>query len=61
MAGERAWQEEVPGRGCAWQGACAAGETATEAGGTNLTGMHSSQKRTRHLFFAVLLASRSIK
>ena len=29
------------GRGHAWQGACVAGEMATEAGGTHPTGMHS--------------------
>ena len=27
-------------RGCAWQGACVAGETATAAYGTHPTGMH---------------------
>ena len=53
-------------RGSAWQGVCmarggcVAGETATEAGGTNPTGMHSCQKRKKH-FFAALLASHSIK
>ena len=31
------WQEGMHGRG----GACVAGETATEAGGTHPTGMHS--------------------
>ena len=28
-------------QGCTWGGACVAGETATEAGGTHPTGMHS--------------------
>ena len=31
----------VHGRGCTWQGACVAGETATVAGGTHPTGMYS--------------------
>ena len=29
------------GGGCAWQGACVAGQTATAARGTHPTGMHS--------------------
>ena len=35
MAGEHTWW------GCAWQGACVAGEMATAACGTHPTGMHS--------------------
>ena len=43
--GMRGWWG-MHGRGCAWQGgrvagACVAGETATAAGGTHPTGMHS--------------------
>ena len=50
---ERAWLGEgcvaggvcgrggMHGRGCAWQGACVAGETATAADSMHLTGMHS--------------------
>ena len=37
MAGGHAWPGGVCGRG----GACVAGETATAAGGTHSTGMHS--------------------
>ena len=40
------WHGDMHGRGCvawghAWQGACMAGESATAAGGTHPTGMHS--------------------
>ena len=31
----------VHGSGCSWPGACVAGETATPAGDTHPTGMHS--------------------
>ena len=43
-----AWQGDMHGRGCVWWGACMevgmacmAGETATAAGGTHPTEMHS--------------------
>ena len=52
MAGGHAWQGGMLGRGHAWQrgaymakGACMhVGETATEAGSTHPTGMHSCSK-----------------
>ena len=36
-----AWWEGMSGRGHAWGGACAAGDTASAADGTHSTGMHS--------------------
>ena len=37
-----AWQGGVRGKGgCAWQGGCMAGETATAADGMHTTGIHS--------------------
>ena len=52
VVGGHAWQGGVHGRRCvwwggghAWQGgACMVGETATAAGGTHPTGMHSCNK-----------------
>ena len=42
MAGGRAWQGGHAWQGaCMARGACVAGETATAAGGTHPTGMHS--------------------
>ena len=41
----RAWRRGMHGKGvCGGGGACVAGETATAADGTHLTGMHSSCK-----------------
>ena len=40
MRGGRVWWG-LHGRGCAWQGACVARDTATAADGTHPTGMHS--------------------
>ena len=39
----------VHGRGHSWQGGVHAGETATEAGGTHPTGMHSCNYKVFNL------------
>ena len=39
-------REGMCGGGCAWRGACEAGETATAADGRHPTGMHSCLLKT---------------
>ena len=50
LGGGYAWQGVYMTGGHAWQGgwACVAGETATAAGGTHPTGMHSCSFRNVH-------------